>query len=118
MAKVIKSKTKKKTTPKIILDPGSEGIGGGPIKASPTLASRAAAAAAAKAAKNGVKKIKIPKKGFKPSESDISYALRHGRITKEEAAALNPKKFKILLDDSKTRVFNFKTKKYEPKKKK
>jgi len=82
-----------------------------------TLASRAAAAAAAKVTKNGVKKVKTPKKSLKPNEFDISYALRHGKITKEEAAALDPKKFKILLDDSKTRRFNFNTKKYEPKKK-
>ncbi len=49
-------------------------------------------------AKTTVKNSKIP------SESDISYALRHGKITKEEAAALNPKKFKVLLDDSKTKT--------------
>lgn len=58
----------------------------------------------------------IGNSGMTPSESDISYALRHGRITKEEAADLDPSKFNILLDDSKTRVFNFKTKKFEPKK--
>ena len=49
-------------------------------------------------AKTTVKNSKIP------SESDISYALRHGKITREEAAALDPKKFKILLDNSKTKT--------------
>lgn len=32
------------------------------------------------------------------SESDISYALRQGKITKQEAAAIDPKNFKILLN--------------------
>jgi hypothetical protein len=31
-------------------------------------------------------------------ESDISFALRHGKITKQEAAAIDPKKFGILLN--------------------
>jgi len=46
------------------------------------------------------------------SESDISYALRQGKITKQEAAAIDPKKFGILLDNSKTKtvaVINLKT---------
>ena len=37
-------------------------------------------------------------------ESDISFALRHGKITKQEAAAIDPKNFKILLDNSKTKT--------------
>jgi hypothetical protein len=100
---------KKKTTPKNLPKPTYMGGGGG--------GAAAAAGAVGKVVKNNVKKVKTSKKGSTPKESDISYALRHGRITKEEAAALDPKKFKILLDDSKTRRFNFNTKKYEPKKK-
>jgi len=38
------------------------------------------------------------------STADISFALRHGKITKQEAAALDPKNFKILLDNSKTKT--------------
>ena len=37
-------------------------------------------------------------------ESDISFALRHGKITKQEAAAIDPKNFKILLDNAKTKT--------------
>jgi len=99
--------SKKKTTPKNLPKPTYMGGGAGGART---------AGAAAGAVGKVVKKVKTPKKGLKPNESDISYALRHGKITKEEAAALDPKKFKILLDDSKTRRFNFNTKKYEPKK--
>jgi hypothetical protein len=115
---------KKKTTPKVvpIIPPIVGAVAGAAGRAvagaaAKNVAKKAAAAAAAKAVKSNVKKVKTPKKGSTPNESDISYALRHGRITKEEAATLDPKKFKILLDDSKTRRFNFNTKKYEPKKK-
>jgi hypothetical protein len=113
-------KPKKKTSPKIVpvIPPVVGAIAGAATRAvAKNVAKKAATAAVTKSVKNNVKKVKTSKKGLKPNESDISYALRHGRITKEEAAALDPKKFKILLDDSKTRRFNFNTKKYEPKKK-
>jgi hypothetical protein len=117
-------KSKKKTTPKVVpIIPPVVGAVAGVVgraaasAAAKNVAKKAATAAVTKSVKNNVKKVKTPKKSLKPNESDISYALRHGRITKEEAAALDPKKFKILLDDSKTRRFNFNTKKYEPKKK-
>jgi hypothetical protein len=52
--------------------------------------------------KSGLKKLaKINRTKI---ESDISFALRHGKITKQEAAAIDPKNFKILLDNSKTKT--------------
>ena len=47
---------------------------------------------------------KLTKLGKTTSEAHISFALRHGKITKEEAAAIDPKNFKILLDDSKSKT--------------
>ena len=52
--------------------------------------------------KSGVEKLK--KINRTTSTSDISFALRHGKITKQEAAAIDPKNFKILLDNSKTKT--------------
>ena len=52
--------------------------------------------------KSGIEKL--TKIGKTTSEAHISYAVRHGKITKQEAAAIDPKNFKILLDDSKTKV--------------
>ena len=45
--------------------------------------------------KSGIEKL--TKIGRTTKESDISYALRQGKITKQEAAAIDPKNFKILL---------------------
>lgn len=45
---------------------------------------------------------KLTKIGKTTSEAHISYALRHGKITKQEAAAIDPKKFGILLEPAKT----------------
>jgi len=52
--------------------------------------------------KSGIEKLS--KIGKTTSEGDISYAVRHGKITKQEAAAIDPKNFKILLDNSKSKV--------------
>jgi hypothetical protein len=52
--------------------------------------------------KSGIEKL--TKIGKTTSEAHISYAVRHGKITKQEAAAIDPKNFKILLDDSKSKV--------------
>ena len=41
---------------------------------------------------------KLTKLGKTTSEAHISFALRQGKITKQEAAALDPKNFKILLN--------------------
>ena len=40
---------------------------------------------------------KLSALGKTTSEAHISFALRQGKITKQEAAALDPKNFKILL---------------------
>ena len=40
---------------------------------------------------------KLTKIGKTTSEAHISFALRQGKITKQEAAAIDPKNFKILL---------------------
>jgi hypothetical protein len=47
---------------------------------------------------------KLTKIGKTTSEAHISYAVRHGKITKYEAAAIDPKNFKTLLDNSKSKV--------------
>jgi hypothetical protein len=79
-------------------------VGAAAAIAAKAVAKKVSAEAAKKATKAVAKNVvKKPKKKT-PSESDISYALRHGKITKEEAAALDPKKFKILLDNSKTKT--------------
>ena len=50
---------------------------------------------AASLKKSGVDKL--TKIGKTTSEAHISFALRQGKITKQEAAAIDPKNFKILL---------------------
>ena len=50
---------------------------------------------AASVKKSGIDKLTSI--GRTTKESDISFALRHGKITKQEAAAIDPKNFKILL---------------------
>jgi len=52
--------------------------------------------------KSGIEKLS--KIGRSTKESDIIYALKFGKITKQEAAAIDPKNFKILLDTSKTKT--------------
>jgi len=44
---------------------------------------------------------KLTKIGRTNTPSDISFALRHGKITAKEAAALDPKNFKILTEKPK-----------------
>jgi hypothetical protein len=44
---------------------------------------------------------KLAKIGRTNTPSDISFALRHGKITAKEAAALDPKNFKILTEKPK-----------------
>ena len=38
---------------------------------------------------------KLAKAGRTTSEGDIGYAVRHGKITQQEAAAIDPKKFPL-----------------------
>ena len=66
----------------------------------------AAKKAAAKKLADSLKKSgieKLNKINRTTKESDILYALRHGKITQKEAAAIDPKKFP-LVDKSKTTV--------------
>ena len=51
--------------------------------------------------KSGI--AKLTALGKTTSEAHISAALRHGKITKQEAAAIDPKNFKILLNPKVTR---------------
>ena len=44
---------------------------------------------------------KLTKIGRTNTPTDISFALRHGKITAKEAAALDPKNFKILTEKPK-----------------
>ncbi len=44
---------------------------------------------------------KLAKAGKTTSMAHIDYGVRHGKITKQEAAALDPKNFKYLLADPK-----------------
>jgi hypothetical protein len=67
-------------------------------KPKPTPSVKAKTAAkpnAASVKKSGIDKLTSI--GRTTKESDISFALRHGKITKQEAAAIDPKNFKILL---------------------
>ena len=57
---------------------------------------------AASLKKSGVDKL--TKIGKTTSEAHISFALRQGKITKQEAAAIDPKNFKILLKPAVTRT--------------
>jgi ribosomal protein L25 (general stress protein Ctc) len=50
--------------------------------------------------KSGAEKLR--KIGKTTDVAHISYGVRHGKITVQEAAALDPKNFKHLLDNSKT----------------
>jgi hypothetical protein len=50
--------------------------------------------------KSGEEKLK--KIGKTTDVAHISYGVRHGKITIQEAAALDPKNFKHLLEDGKT----------------
>jgi hypothetical protein len=53
---------------------------------------------------------KLEKVGKTKSEAHLSSALRQGQITKQEAAALDPKNFKILLEPPiSSRTINLKT---------
>ena len=79
----------------------------------PPIAAGAAAIVAKKIAQEAAKKAaeslkksgleKLAKINRTTNESDVLYALRQGKITQKEAAAINPKKFP-LPDKTKTKV--------------
>ncbi len=78
---------------------GLAGVAGKTVakKVATETAKKAASKKAAESLKKSALK-KLEKIGKTNSEAHISYAVRHGKITKEEAAALDPKNFKILLN--------------------
>lgn len=95
-------------------------VGAAALAAAKLIAKKAVQEAAKKTVVKAVKSTPLKVSGLEKlnkinrttSESDISYALRQGKITKQEAAAIDPKKFGILLDNSKTKtiaVINLKT---------
>ena len=77
------------------------------------VATETAKKAASKKVAESLKKSalkKLEKVGKTNSEAHISSALRQGQITKKEAAALDPKNFKILLAPAvSSRTINLKT---------
>lgn len=52
---------------------------------------------------------KLAKAGRTTSEGDIGYALRHGKITQQEAAAIDPKKFPLPVKSKTYATFDLKT---------
>ena len=62
--------------------------------------------------KSGI--AKLTALGKTTSEAHISAALRHGKITKQEAAAIDPKNFKILLNPKVTRTIEISLKPPKP----
>jgi hypothetical protein len=52
---------------------------------------------------------KLAKAGRTTSEGDIGYAVRHGKITQQEAAAIDPKKFPLPVKPKTIATFDLKT---------
>ncbi len=52
---------------------------------------------------------KLAKAGRTTSEGDIGYAVRHGKITQQEAAAIDPKKFPLPVKAKTYATFDLKT---------
>jgi hypothetical protein len=84
---------------------GAAAVAAGKVVAKKVATETAKKAAAKKLAdslkKSGIEKLNKINRTTK--ESDILYALRHGKITQKEAAAIDPKKFP-LPDKSKIKV--------------